>query len=224
MTLLQTTIEASLGVQLLTLLFNLYAFFIPVDRFDFALKEILGLETAVQIVELIFYGWYRNRLLVKQNDVTIFRYYDWFFTTPTMLVSTAGYYGYLEAKQEPKQKPFGLGSFVSQQSGWITLMILSNALMLGVGYLQELGLLSLLWSSLIGYAALVGSFAVLYRFASKVPEQQWLYQAMGFTWSLYGVAAWLPSTEKNIGYNMLDLIAKNFYGLFLGYTIHQKRV
>jgi len=224
MTLLQTTIEASLGVQLLTLLFNLYAFFIPVDRMDFALKEILGLETVVQIIELIFYMWYRNRLFLKQNDVTIFRYYDWFFTTPTMLVSTAGYYGYLQAKQEPKERPFSLASFVGTNSGWISLMILSNALMLGAGYLQELGLLSLLWSSVIGYTALLGSFAILYRFASKVPEQQWLYQSMGGVWSLYGVAAWLPSTEKNIGYNILDLIAKNFYGLFLGYTIHQKRI
>ena len=63
-TLLKTTIEASLFIQVLTLLLNVFAFFIPVDKWDFALKQILGLETAVQIVELVFYGWYRDLSLI----------------------------------------------------------------------------------------------------------------------------------------------------------------
>ena len=40
-------------------------------------------------------------------------------------------------------------------------------------------------------------------------------------WSLYGVAALLPALQKNIGYNVLDLIAKNFYGIFIFYKIIQ---
>lgn len=218
--LLKPTTEGSLVVQLITLLFNLIAFMIPVDILDFALKEILGLETAVQIVELIFYLWYRQRLLLKTNDVTQFRYYDWFLTTPTMLVSTASYYGYLEEKNKPKQERFSVLRFLRENASWIGWMILFNAVMLGVGYLQEIGLISLVWSSLLGYFALLLSFGTMYtQIVSKVPQQQGLFWFMAGVWSLYGIAAALPSVEKNISYNILDIFAKNFYGLFLGYLI-----
>ena len=38
-------------------------------------------------------------------------------------------------------------------------------------------------------------------------------------WSLYGVASILPYTIKNIMYNILDLFAKNFFGIFLAYVL-----
>ena len=40
-------------------------------------------------------------------------------------------------------------------------------------------------------------------------------------WSLYGVAALMPADIKNISYNLLDIVAKNFYGLYLYYKILQ---
>ena len=42
---------------------------------------------------------------------------------------------------------------------------------------------------------------------------------MFFVWSLYGVAALLGDKLKNISYNILDIFAKNFYGLFLYFFI-----
>ena len=211
-------------VQILTLLLNLFAFMIPVDKWDFALKEILGLETAVQVVELIFYSWYRERILTKVNDITQFRYYDWFVTTPTMLFSTASYYGYLDNKDTPQKDPFSLWTFFQQNANWVWLMFFMNALMLLFGYLQEIGVMSIVWSSILGYLGLLGSFGVLYtQFVSKTPQQQGLFWFMFSVWSLYGLAAMLPSKEKNISYNILDIFAKNFYGLFLGYLILKRR-
>lgn len=223
--LLKTTTEGSLFIQGITLFLNLLAFLIPLDALDFALKEILGLETAVQIVEFIFYLWYRQRLLLKTNDVTQFRYYDWAITTPTMLVSTASYYGYLKERDEPQKEPFSVWRFLRENASWIGWMILFNAAMLGVGYFQEIGVLSLVWSSLFGYLALLLSFGTMYtQIVSKVPQQQGLFYFMAGIWSLYGVAAALPSLQKNISYNLLDIFAKNFYGLFLGYLIVKRRV
>jgi len=223
--LIKLTIETSLFIQILTLLLNIFAFFIPLDKWDFALKEILGLETAVQIVELLFYTWYRERVLLKVNDITEFRYYDWFITTPTMLFSTASYYGYLDSREGEQQKdPFSIWTFFQQNSNWVWLMFFMNALMLLFGYLQELGLMSIFWSSLLGYLGLLGSFGILYtKFVSKTPQQQGLFWFMFSTWSLYGVAAMLPYKEKNISYNVLDIFSKNFYGLFLGYLIYSRR-
>ncbi len=223
--LIKTSIDASLFVQLTTLFLNLFAFTVPLDVSDFALKEILGLETVVQVIELVFYSWYRVYLLNNSFDVTKYRYYDWFFTTPVMLFSTASYYGYLERKQDAKKEPFSVLSFFKQNAKWIFLMFLLNAFMLLFGYLQEIGLLSIVWSSIFGYLSLIGSFTVLYKFASRVPtEEQTLFKYMFGIWSLYGVAAALPPKEKNISYNGLDILAKNFYGVFLSYLIYKKQV
>ncbi len=224
--LVKASIDASLFIQIVTLLLNVFAFFIPVDKWDFALKEILGLETAVQIIELFFYSWYREKLVGNGFDVTQYRYYDWFVTTPTMLFSTASYYGYLDSREEGgKKEPFSVGTFWKENSNWILLMFLCNALMLWFGYLQEIGVLSIVWSSLLGYVSLLGSFGILYKqFVSKTPQQQGLFYFMFSVWSLYGIAAMLQSKEKNIMYNVLDIFAKNFYGLFLGYLIVKRKI
>ena len=223
-TLVKQSIDASLFIQILTLLLNIFAFFIPIDKWDFALKEILGLETFVQIIELIFYAWYRGELVQKNYDVTQFRYYDWFITTPTMLFSTASYYGYLDSREDSEKEPFSVVTFWKENSQWILWMFVFNALMLVFGYLQELDLLSIVWSSILGYAALLGSFGLLYTKAViKTPQQQGLFWFMFGVWSLYGIAALFPSKEKNISYNILDIFAKNFYGLFLGYLILNRR-
>ena len=38
-------------------------------------------------------------------------------------------------------------------------------------------------------------------------------------WFLYGIAALLNYKMKNIMYNILDLFAKNLFGIYLGYVI-----
>ena len=216
--LVKTSIEGSLIIQIVTLVLNLFAFLVPVDRWDFALKEILALETVVQIIELIFYEWYRGQLVNGVFDVTKFRYYDWFFTTPTMLFSTAAYYGYLHSKDEntEQKEPFSVWNFFQENSQWVYWIFVFNLGMLVFGYLQEINLISIVWSSILGYISLLGSFGVLYyKFVSKTEQQRWLFWFMFSAWSLYGVAAMLPAAEKNISYNILDIFAKNFYGLFL---------
>jgi bacteriorhodopsin len=40
---------------------------------------------------------------------------------------------------------------------------------------------------------------------------------------MYGIAALLPYNLKNSIYNILDLFAKNFFGLFLTYIIITKK-
>jgi hypothetical protein len=43
-----------------------------------------------------------------------------------------------------------------------------------------------------------------------------------FFWSLYGVLATMNYQTKNTGYNILDIFAKNFFGIFLAYVIMKK--
>lgn len=221
---LKLSLDGSIFIQIVTLILNLFAFTVPLDKWDFALKEILGLETLVQTIELLFYGWYRGNIVDKVSDVTQFRYYDWFFTTPMMLFSTASFYGYTESKEKETKKPFSVVDFYRENSSWILLMFICNAFMLMFGYLQELGMISITTSSIFGYLSLLGSFSILYKFVARAQTQQFLFKIMFFLWSLYGVAAALPVKEKNISYNVLDIFAKNFYGVFLSYLIYKRRV
>ena len=36
---------------------------------------------------------------------------------------------------------------------------------------------------------------------------------------MYGIAALMNYTTKNIMYNILDLFAKNFFGVYLGFVV-----
>jgi hypothetical protein len=97
--------------------------------------------------------------------------------------------------------------------------------MLVFGYAFEIGILDLVTSTIMGFVGFAGSFYVLWDgFASKSPDNFLLYAFMFIVWALYGVAALLNSTWKNVSYNILDLVAKNFYGLFLSYLIYQKSI
>ena len=50
-----------------------------------------------------------------------------------------------------------------------------------------------------------------------------LFYFMFIVWGLYGIAALFDVYSKNLCYNILDIISKNFYGLFIFYKIIQTR-
>lgn len=82
-----TTFALSLAAQATTLIFSLVALAYGHDPPE-ALSTILVLETVVQVVEL---AWYTIVALVVYLCEPIVpvqtRYFDWFVTTPTMLIS-----------------------------------------------------------------------------------------------------------------------------------------
>jgi bacteriorhodopsin len=223
------SLNGSLLIQGITLLLNFGSLATPLQPADAILKEILGLETIVQIIELAFYSWYRVTFFEKGSELTRFRYYDWFITTPIMLFSTLCFYVYLDYQEKntkesnESQEPVSIQSIFDTYKLPILGIFVLNALMLVFGYLQEINVISIVSSSILGYLSLMGSFGILYtQFVQKVPNQAGLFYIMFFVWSLYGVAAMLPSLAKNISYNILDIFAKNFYGIFLSYIIWQK--
>jgi bacteriorhodopsin len=42
-----------------------------------------------------------------------------------------------------------------------------------------------------------------------------IFKLISLVWGLYGVAYVLPEAEKNVMYNALDVISKNFFAIFL---------
>lgn len=217
---IQTSLYASLTAQWTTLFLNFWSFSLPLAPPDEILRTVLGIETFVQIVELIFYTWYSTHF-ARVAEMTFYRYHDWAVTTPLMLFSTMIYYDY---KNTPDEQ-HSLRSFFERHWKEVLLVFAFNLVMLGFGYGFERGVLDLVSSTLLGFVGFAGSFYVIWdSFASKNPDNYLLYAFMFIVWFLYGIAALFTPKWKNVSYNLLDVVAKNFYGVFLSYLIYQKSV
>ena len=215
---LRWSLDASLSAQWSSLFINLFSLFQTLSPKDLILQTVLWIETFVQVIELGFYTWY-SYYFHSIAEATFYRYHDWVVTTPLMLFSTMVYYEYTNKPD----KEVTLESFIKEH--WLDVVIVFgfNLVMLVFGYLYELKLIDLVTSQLLGFLGFGGSFYVIWdRFASKSPENYWLYGFMFVIWALYGVAAMFTPLWKNVSYNILDVFAKNFYGIFLSYLIYQK--
>jgi len=217
---IHTSLHASLTAQWSTLFVNFFGFTATLTPKDEILRSVLGIETFVQIVELIFYTWYSTHIH-RVAETTFYRYHDWIVTTPLMLFSTMVYYDYTNNPDETVT----IQSFLERHWKEVLLVFAFNLIMLGFGYGYERGVLDLVSSTLLGFVGFAGSFYVMWEsFASKSPDNYPLYAFMFIVWALYGVAALLSPLWKNVSYNLLDVVAKNFYGVFLSYTIYQKSI
>lgn len=216
----RTSLNASLSAQWIGLVLNGLALSKDLLPKDLILSTVLWIETIVQVIQLSFYTWFSYNFHTVVES-TFLRYYDWVVTTPLMLFSTMIYYDY----QNKPDETVTLESFL-REHWWDVLVVFAfNMIMLVFGYFYERGILDLLWSQVIGFAGFAGSFYVIWdRFASKSPDNLWLYLFMVIVWGLYGVAAMFPTIPKNISYNLLDVVSKNFYGVFLSLLIVGKSV
>jgi len=209
------TIYVSLIIQIITGIISIAGLFIPTD--EKILKEILSIELVVQLVEAIFYIWI-TYAVVKLTNITPRRYIDWSITTPMMLLTTIIYMKY---KQD---KDLKIEDFFKNNKIEIILIFWMNAAMLLFGYLGETGKLNKIVSVIIGFFFFFMNFKIIYEnYAKYTSEGTKLFYFLIICWALYGVAAILPINIKNILYNLLDIVSKNFYGLFLCYQIFKAR-
>ena len=219
----KNTMWFSLLVQIVTGLVSLYGLFITLPNKDKVLTDILGLETIVQFIEMVFYIWIAYAM-INTNIMTSRRYIDWVITTPTMLLSTIMFMKYQERKEkeELEENPVKFWDFIEENKRDILFMFLYNFAMLAFGYLGVTNVLSKYISTPLGFYFFYKSFNLIYyTFANKSIVGKKLFAFLLSVWSLYGVAAVMPTDIKNISYNLLDIVAKNFYGLYLYYKILQ---
>ena len=260
-TILNSTVYASLCVQIATGFIDLYVYFLPAAGELAILKKMLKLEIFVQIVEGTFYTWLATGSSHIKN-ITPHRYYDWAITTPIMLFTFCLYLDYLgehdkktkeplmpletghqntslnnagtkESPQEiyPKMgyhrrikqvKDMNLWQYLLQKKKYLLPIFVLNWIMLMFGYLGEIGYLDNKVAVICGFLPFIVYFAIIYDKFSKYSSMVgriifWIFFAI---WALYGVAALATYYWKNIAYNILDLFAKNFFGIVLAYTLY----
>ena len=90
------TMIISFIAQILTLFIGISAQFIKLQPNQIILKQALALENIVQFIEGSFYLWflYFYTKNVDLVDIAKYRYYDWYLTTPTMILSSIAYFAY----------------------------------------------------------------------------------------------------------------------------------
>jgi bacteriorhodopsin len=217
MNLLNTSAIGSLLIQLITGILEGTGLTYNVKPNDKVVQEVLATELVVQIVEFFFYMYLVYRIIkgdVSKN-ITYHRYFDWSITTPVMLVSFIVFFKYLN---NPNKKT-SLYESIKEDKINIIKIVLANALMLLFGYLGEIGLIDNCLGIALGFIPFAYVFKLLYSYTGSNPISNTLFYVMFVIWGLYGVAAVLPFEAKNTFYNILDLFAKNAYGLYLYYYV-----
>lgn len=237
---LENTVYISLIIQAITAIFNIGI--IGLDSFENSFDEdvtiliqLIWLGLIVQLIEGTFYIWLATNINSISN-ITSYRYYDWFFSTPTMLITFAVYLLYLKEKEEEKiekdktqsnkqkkvrfiepKKNRDLWDYIKHNKVTLSIVGLLNALMLLFGYLGEINIISNFVAVIIGFIPFITYFFIIYQEYAKFTEAGnllfWIFTGI---WSLYGISALLPYYEKNISYNILDIFSKNFFEIFIG--------
>ena len=218
--LLTKSVYISLVIQVITGIVTFKGMFMKVSKNNKVLIDIITLENIVQVIEGIFYFYMAFALSgIDLNFVTPRRYFDWYITTPTMLISTILFMEYQNRKEKNK-KQIRIFEFLKENKTNVIKIVFFNFMMLTLGYLGETNYINKPISIFIGFIFFGLSFENIYtNFVGNNSSNKKLYMFLISIWSLYGIAAVLPSIPKNLSYNVLDIIAKNFYGLFIYYKI-----
>jgi len=210
----------SLIVQLVTAVIDIYVLTLVVPASFALLRELLIMEVSVQGIEFSFYVWMITKFNSIKN-ITPFRYYDWVITTPTMLITFMFYLMFLRDQEKGvKSESF----FTEIKNHWQLILQVSilNWLMLLSGYLGEKGVFSYLATTVVGFVPFFLMFYLIYKnFATKSSLGQKIFWYFSGIWAIYGIAALFSYKIKNAMYNILDLFAKNFFGLFLAYVLYK---
>ncbi len=219
MELLKISVYLSLLVQVVTGLFDYYVVQLNIPSKLIILKQVLIMELIVQIVEGIFYIWLALNIASVAN-ITPHRYYDWYLTTPTMLVTLCVYLIYLRNDESNIETKDSLIKIVYDNLNTLIPILFLNFVMLTSGYLTEIKKVSQTTGVLFGFVPFLIYFYLIYEHYAKFSQYgSQIFYYFFVVWFMYGIAALMNYKTKNIMYNILDLFAKNFFGVYLGVVV-----
>jgi bacteriorhodopsin len=159
-------------------------------------KVKLQLSTVVTCIAAFHYHLMINR----PDNLVLYRYLDWYFTTPLLLIDFA----------------LSLGI---KDTSVITKIIGYNTAMLTSGVLGEMNVMTKYNSCFIGFIPLYLLFNILYQEMEKTKENIRLFKAFVGVWVTYGLVYLLENEDtRNLSYNILDIISKGFFGMYIYYT------
>lgn len=208
-------------IQLLTGIIGLNGLFIKLPEKHSILNSILTLEMIVQFIELFFYIFIlKSMATTSLPQMASMRYMDWIITTPTMLLTTIIFYKYEEYLEKNSKERIEFWEFFKTDRVNIINIFVCNFLMLFFGYLGEIGIIDMQLSLILGFIFFGITFYIIYiKYTVTSKNAIKLFYYIFIIWSIYGIAALMSPHTKNNMFNILDIFAKNFFGLYLFYRI-----
>lgn len=173
------------------------------------IRHIMNVETCISIVAAYFYSVFMDKLKLAEGkdipyeEINLNRYIDWSITTPLMLLALCMVLG-LE-----NDKSLFFITYI--------IIIMNNFAMLLSGYLGEINIIDKRISLVIGFIFFFIMFWLIWiNFMGKNSTKMSLitYYLFFTIWSVYGLIYLADEKTKNITFNILDLIAKAFVGIF----------
>lgn len=201
------TARWSLIAQFVLGLVSLIGFIRLPESDDTFVWSLLVADVAVQVLEASFYIIFTCCI---KKILTWYRYIDWYMSTPVMLISYIGFLAYLD------DSSLTLTGFTSRYSSDLLFVVLMNSIMLSFGLCSELQWIPTRIAIPLGSIALIATFSAIYVRVGYATVGGALFLTFVFIiWLLYGVAACLSYTSKNVMYNVLDIVSKNLYGVLV---------
>jgi len=216
----QYYVKVSFMITYILLLTTATIIFIEAMRTkDPTIRHILNLETCISIIAGYFYSLFLSQIdnyssknmPIDWKEISKTRYIDWSITTPFMLLALCA----ALAKN--------IGTTVNIKV--ISLVVMLNYVMLGLGYLGEVDVMNR-WSSVVsGFIAFIGMFYVIFinfikpKFSYANNVIYYLYLGI---WAMYGVVFMFDEEYKNILTNILDSIAK--CGIGIGLWLYYSKI
>jgi bacteriorhodopsin len=167
-------------------------------------RHILSLEACIAVISAYFYSFFMEKTEafgpINWPEITKYRYIDWAFTTPMMLL--------------------GLCLFLSHHSKTtITVIaylgiVLLDYFMLYFRYLGETHKLDRTTADTIGFLGYIGLFTILFKYVKNSKLNMFVFTIYAIIWAMYGVY-FLDDYNKNLITNWLDLISKALVGIGL---------
>ena len=214
-----TSLVTSIIIQVVTGVIEFFSLFVRLPSRFLFFKQMMILELFVQIIEGSFYIYWFNNFKNILN-VTPTRYFDWVITTPTMLINLIFYLIFLKHNNDNTSDNLNFFELFNKEFYTIITVLLLNWLMLLFGYLGEISVIPVLLGVALGFIPFLIYYYIIYKNYALLSDDGFnIFLYFFIFWGLYGVAAILPYNIKNTGYNILDLFAKNFFGIFLTYLI-----
>ena len=176
---------------------------------DMKIRNILNLEVCISVIAAYFYSLFVEKTknsMVNYRDIYLTRYTDWVITTPIMLLVLV------------LALVYNTGDSVKLSSYGIILVL--NFVMLYFGYSGEMKTISKTSGVIYGFVAFFALYAYIYfqfMHGKYHFDNTLIFVFFLVFWSGYGLLYMLPDKyeeEKNVGYNILDLLSKCFVGIF----------
>ena len=176
---------------------------------DNNVRHVMNLETCISVVAGYFYGVFVQ--VIKDTEETgipyakinNMRYTDWFISTPLMLLVLC--------------MVLGMENKTKVTIGVLVGVLLLNFAMLTTGYLGEIGIVSKMVGVSLGFVWFFAMYGLIWKTfmkGKKTIQSIVIYSLFIVLWAFYGLAYMSGTMTKVISYNILDLIAKAFVGIF----------